>query len=430
MTASDGLLAAELPPVSLGQWRGRVEDELGAGVSFEEEVGKVLYTAEDGGGGDDAGFPGLPPFARGATAIRRGWRVAQEVRREDEAGVFAEGTGVEVAWVDPLAPSVERILARLDLTRLTVVLGSGTGTAAPWLTAEAARQDVPLDRLRGGLGCDPLAVLASRGDLPEGLDRAFEAAADLAARCAAKAPRLSALLVDTAPYHDTGASAAEEIAFLAASGVEVFRRLTGGGGKLDVETLDVETIARELLFAVSVGSQFFPEIAKLRAARLVWAKVTRACGASAEGQAMRLYARTSAAGRTARDPWANQLRETTECFAAAIGGAEAIVTAPFDEPLGTPSPAARRLAVDTQHVLREEAGLGRVLDPAGGSYYVERLTDDLARAAWTLFQEVERRGGMARCLSEGWIRERIAATAERTRQDGAATEAREHESDS
>jgi methylmalonyl-CoA mutase len=424
MTTSDRLLAAELPPVSLGQWRRRVEDELGAGASFEQELGKPLYTAEDGGGGDEAGFPGLPPYTRGAAAIRRGWKVAQEIRREDEAGVFAEDTGVEAAWVDPQAPSLEGILAHLDLTRLAVVLGSGTGTAAPLLVAEAARQDVPEDRLRGGLGCDPLGVLASRGDLPGGLDRAFEAAAGLAAWCAEKAPGLSALLVDTAPYREAGASAVEEIAFLAASGVEVFRRLTGDG------KLDVETIARQLLFAVSVGSPFFLEIAKLRAARLVWAKVARACGASAEGQAMRLHARTSAAGRTALDPWANQLRETTECFAAAIGGAEAIVTAPFDEPLGRPSPAARRLAVDTQHVLREEAGLDRVLDPAGGSYYVEKSTDDLARAAWTLFQDVERRGGMARCLTEGWIRERIAATAEKTRQDlAAAAEAFEHGSD-
>lgn len=425
MTTSEGLLAAEPPPVSYEHWRRRVEDELGAGTAFEDLLGaspdglprQPVYTAGDVAGGDASGFPGLAPYTRGAAPMGRGWKVAQEVRYADESRVFGDDTGVEAAWVDPQAPGLGRLLAGLGLARLTVALGAGTGTAAPWLVAEAARQGVAPERLRGGLGCDPLGVLGRRGRLPGSLDRAFELAAGLTVWSAAKAPGVKALLVDTAPYHDAGASAVEELAFLAASGVEVLRRLTEDGG-----TLDVETVCGELLFAVSVGSDFFLEIAKMRAARRVWAKVARACGASAEAQAIRLHARTSAAGRTARDPWVNLLRETTECFAAALGGAESIATAPFDEPLGRPSPSARRLAVNAQHVLREEVCLDRVLDPAGGSYYVERLTDDLARAAWTLFQEVERRGGLARCLLDGWIRERIASTAEKRRQEAARRE--------
>lgn len=434
MPRAEDLLAADFPPTSHEEWRRRVEAELD-GVAFEKAlcregvpglVRQPLYTASDLAGDDPAGFPGLPPFVRGPQVFNRGWlnrgwldrgwlgrgwQVAREVRDPEEVATLEvpPESGVELVWLDLAGEPLRQALARLDLKRLSVVAtGADALAVSELLLAEAEHQDVACQDLRGGFGCDPLArcfglrpfgrCIAS----PEDLDRAFEQAAALVDLSRREAPGVRALLVDLSPYHDAGADAVQELAFLAASGVEVLRRLNAAD-----PGLGMDAVADSLLFAASVGSDFFTEIAKLRAARLLWSKVGRACGVSEQAQALRLHARTSAVSRTVGDPWTNQLRGTTQSFAAAVGGADSIATAPFDD---VPDASNRRLAVNAQHVLREEAGLDQVLDPAGGSYYVERWTDELARAAWTLFQEIERRGGMARCLLDGWIRERIEST--------------------
>ncbi|HEX9732100.1 MAG TPA: methylmalonyl-CoA mutase family protein [Thermoanaerobaculia bacterium] len=420
MPGSSGLFATDFPPISYDEWRRRVEDELG-GAPFElprvpfELPRRPLYAPQDLERDDPAGLPGLPPFVRGSHELSRGWITAQEYRPDEdprtlEADVAA---GVRMVVLPALGACPERFLPYVDLGRIAVVLSSGASVAAAGaLVAEAARQGVAARELEGGFGCDPLAALASAGGLPGSLDRAWSLAADLTAWSVRETPRMRALTVDLSPYHAAGAGAAQELAFAAAGGVEHLRRLTAAG-------LAVDAVADATLFAFSVAGDVFMEIAKLRAARLLWAKVVGASGGSPAAGKMRLHARTSTLTRTVRDPWVNLLRGTVESFAAAVGGADAIATAPFDELLGPPGRTSRRIAVNTQHILREEVFLAEVLDPAGGSYCVEKLTDELARAAWTLFQEVERRGGMARALADGWIAERVAATARRRREAAA-----------
>lgn len=414
-----GLLAGDFPPTTYEQWRRRVEAELG-GAPFatlaSDAPGAVdrrpLYTAGDLDGDDPAGFPGQAPRTRGGHAARRGWTAAQEYRAsDDDAGLAADlAAGVELVILP--GDALERFLPHLDLGRTAVVVKDGAAalTAAGAVAAAAARQGVAAGGLRGGFGCDPLGALAGRGELPGSLDRAFDLAADLLAWSRRETPNVRPLLVDVAPYHAAGAGAVEELAAAAASGVELLRRLTAAGH-------DVDAVAGATLFGFSVGGDVFLEIAKLRAARLVWAKVVKASGGSPGAQRMWLHAGSSSVTRTLRDPWVNLLRGTTESFAAIVGGADSIATAPFNELLGSPGRTSRRLAVNAQHILREEAFLGEVLDPAGGSYYVESLTEELARAAWSLLQEIERRGGMARAL--GWVRERIAATAAARREAAA-----------
>jgi methylmalonyl-CoA mutase len=159
-----------------------------------------------------------------------------------------------------------------------------------------------------------------------------------------------------------------------------------------------------------VGGQFFPEIARLRAARLLWSKVVAASGGPPEAQAMVLHARTASATKTKRDPWVNILRATSESFAAVVAGADSVSTAPFDEPLGTPDEQGRRLARNTQLILRDESSLNRVADPAGGSYYLEQLTGEVARAAWAELQRIESLGGMTRALVQGDVARALAET--------------------
>jgi methylmalonyl-CoA mutase len=165
-------------------------------------------------------------------------------------------------------------------------------------------------------------------------------------------------------------------------------------------------------FRFAVTDDQFASIAKLRAARKLWARIAELSrgegGASADSapRGQRQHAVTSAAMLTQRDPWVNLLRTTVACFAAAVGGAEAITVLPFDNAVGLPDQFARRIARNTQSILRAESAIGRVLDPAGGSWYVESLTDQLAQAAWDIFTAVERSGGAAAAL--GQMAEQIA----------------------
>jgi len=166
------------------------------------------------------------------------------------------------------------------------------------------------------------------------------------------------------------------------------------------------------VFSVPVGSDLFMEIAKLRALRQCWSQVVAACGGDAQAQCAVLHVFTSSRTKSQRDPWVNMLRETTEAFAAAVGGADAITTAGFDRALGLSTDFARRIGENIQVILDEEAHVTQVADPAGGSYYVEKLTDALAASAWELFQQIEGEGGMAQALVSGRIAARLEATAE------------------
>jgi methylmalonyl-CoA mutase len=167
--------------------------------------------------------------------------------------------------------------------------------------------------------------------------------------------------------------------------------------------LDVDAAARQILFSFSLGTHHFLAISKLRAARSLWSRVVEASGGSPESGAMRIHARTSERVLTRRDPYVNLLRNTVGVFAAGLGGAESITSAPFDALLGPPDLFSRRIARNTLLILQEEAHLNRVIDPAGGSWFLDRLTQQIAEKGWEVFQQIERQGGMAAALQSGWI---------------------------
>jgi methylmalonyl-CoA mutase len=241
------------------------------------------------------------------------------------------------------------------------------------------------------------------------LSTALASLADLAKWTAWNYPNVTAVGVDTSPYHDAGATAAQDIAIGTATGVEYLRAMTGS-------ELDVDTAARQILFRIGIGTHHFLAIAKLRAARRLWSRVVEASGGASNSGAMRIHARTSDRVLTQRDPYVNLLRNTVAAFAAGVGGADAITSVPFDAMTGLPNDFSRRVARNTVLVLREEAHLHRVIDPAGGSWYLDQLTEQLAEKAWEIFQEIERRGGMSAAIQSGWIVRQIdAAYAPRAR---------------
>ncbi len=426
-------------------WRRGVEKALG-GVPFEHALSsrtrdglliEPIYTARSlGADFDPLAVPGRPPYRRGRRA-HPGWLIAQEIAHPwvveaAEAMRTEQRRGVRLLWLELggiVSPGAEDLEAATDYDGVCVtgaddfekliaaieeptevVLYSGDealAIAAMWIAA-ARHNGLETRDLRGNFGCDPLTALSADGVLNGSLEGAFRELAELAAWTAEKSPRMRAAMVHAGAYHDAGATALQELAFATATGVCYLRRMTSAG-------LGIDAAAAQVEFSFSVGRDFFLEVAKLRAARLLWSKVVGASGGGESSRAMRIHARTSALETSRLDPWMNLVRGGAQSFAAALGGADSIRTAPWDQVLGWPDDNARRLAANVQHILAEEARLDRVADAAGGSWYLESLTDSLARGAWEIFRELERDGGMARCVTGGLVAERLRATAAENR---------------
>ncbi|MDH6486281.1 methylmalonyl-CoA mutase subunit beta [Streptomyces sp. SAI-127] len=418
----DGLsLAAEFPDANLEQWHGLVAGVLRksgkevSGTAAEDALStaledglrtRPLYTAHDAA--PDPGFPGFAPFVRGARAegnTTGGWDVRQRHAVADNTAVLTDlENGVTSLWLVageggiPVA-SLGKVLdgVFLDLAPVALDAGSQVASAAQELLRLYDERGIDRKAARGSLGADPLGHEARTG---QALD--FAPVVPLARRCAEEYPGLRALTVDALPYHEAGGSAAQELGASIATGVAYLRELTEAG-------LSVEQACAQLEFRYAATADQFLTIAKLRAARRLWARVAEVCGAPGAG-AQAQHAVVSPVMMTRRDPWVNMLRATIATLAAGVGGADAVTVLPFDHALGLPDAFARRIARNTSTILVEESHLSRVIDPAGGSWYVERLTDELAEAAWQFFRTIERDGGQAAVLRSGRLRTDLATT--------------------
>ncbi|QNP75456.1 methylmalonyl-CoA mutase small subunit [Streptomyces roseirectus] len=413
----DGLeLAGEFPDVPHEQWQRLVADVLRKtgkdveGDAAEDALStaledglrtRPLYTARDTA--PAPGLPGFAPYTRGSRAegnTNGGWDVRQCHTVPDKDAVLTDlENGVTSLWlsgipVADLAATLDGVY--LDLAPVILDAGAETAPAARELLHLYDARGVAKNAVRGNLGADPLAHEARTGasaDIP---------AASLARLCAEEYPGLRALTVDALPYHEAGGSAAQELGTSLATAVAYLRDLTEAG-------LSAEQAAAQLEFRYAATADQFLTMAKLRAARRLWSRVTEVCGASGAGGQVQ-HAVTSSVMMTRRDPWVNMLRTTVAALAAGTAGADAVTVLPFDHALGLPDAFSRRIARNTSTVLIEESYLARVVDPAGGSWYVERLTDELAHAAWEFFQGIERDGGMATALRSGRLADDLAAT--------------------
>jgi methylmalonyl-CoA mutase len=427
-------LAADFPTPSRAEWVAlvdrvtraarRIPDdaEPGAGEAaltrpdLDGIPVRPLYTAQDGPT-EAIGVPGLPPYLRGARAtgpVPTGWQVRQRHREPDPAaaaaGIAADlENGVGAIWLavgeGATAPTdLGAVLADVLLDVAPVVLDAGAVTeeAAEAFLAVAAERGVPDAGLLGTLGLDPIGLRAATGTGP-----ATATVGPLARRVAERYPQVRAIVVDALPVHVAGGSDAQELAYSLAAGVAYLRALDAAG-------LDLDTAAGLLEFRYAATAEQFPTIAKLRAARRLWSRVTEACGAAAPQYQ---HAVGSPTMLTRRDPYVNLLRGTVAGFAAGIGGADAVTVPPFDAAIGASEPFSRRIARNTQALLVDEAHLARVIDPAGGSWYVEAHTAALATAAWAFFQELEAAGGAMAALDSGLLDERIGAVRTRRERD-------------
>lgn len=426
-------LAGGFPAATLEQWRQQVEQvlrrsgHLAEGEAAPEAVEDVLAsTTYDGitvhplytglnGSDVDPGLPGFPPHVRGSQAaggVTTGWDVRQRHVRPDAARANREiladlAGGASSVWlrvgdrgvpVGELGDALHEV--HLDLAGIVLDPGAEFAAAAEAHADLARERGVDPAALRGNFGADPLGVQARTGQRPDG-------AVELAQRCSREFPAMRALVADGLPHHDAGGSDAEELGCALAAATTYLRWLTDAG-------LDVDTACGLLEFRLAATVDQFATIAKFRAARRLWHRVASACGAADTAQ--RQHAVTSSAMLTRRDPWVNILRTTIATFAAGVGGAQAVTAQPFDAAIGLPDDLSLRVARNTQALLLEESGLARVIDPAGGSWYVETLTDELAHAAWEWFREIEAAGGLPAALESGLVARRLAATWQRRRE--------------
>ena len=373
----------------------------------------------------DLGVPGAAPFWRGATAVGSavsGWDIRQRHEHPDpkeanrailedlERGVTSVALRLDTAFAlgddEPdgvmaydaagLARTLDGVM--LDLAPVQLEAPGRAVEAAEALLAVVADRGHAPASIRADLGLDPIgAVALGRAD-PEG---AVEPVLALVHRLIGEWPGLGLCHVDGELYHAAGASEAEELAAAIATGIAYLRATDRAG-------LGPELVAPRLAFTLAADADLFLTIAKCRAARRLWAEVTAACGMP--DVPMRLNVRTASRMLTRRDPWVNMLRTTAACFAGAIGGAEAVTVLPFDAALGEGARLGRRIARNIQLILMEESQLHRVIDPAGGSHFVEAMSRELAAKAWPMVQAIEGEGGMLAALRQGLVQDAIAET--------------------
>ncbi|HKI17956.1 MAG TPA: acyl-CoA mutase large subunit family protein, partial [Isosphaeraceae bacterium] len=414
-----------------------------------------IYTAESWPSANDpSGFPGSLPYTRGTRPLGHsvdGWDVRQEVSNPEPAaanevvlGELKQGvTSIELkldaaacAGLDADDPRSAELCGRegvmayslgdldqalkgvkLDVAPVSLEAGTAFLPAAALLAALWEERGVDGSKALGAFNADPLGTLMRDGALPVPLDVALVQMADLATWTASHLPNVTSVRVSTAVYHHAGSGSVQDLAFAMATAVEYLRAMTNAG-------LDLDAATKQIAFHETVGCKFFQAIAKLRALRKLWARTIEACSADVKtASCLRVVVETSRRVITHRDPWVNLLRNTAACFAGAIGGADAIITLPMDVAVGSSDEVTRRLARNTQVILQEECHLGEVVDPAGGSWFLETLTDEMAEKAWSLFQQVESLGGMIQAATSGWIRDQIRAVEERREQDIATRKA-------
>ena len=417
-------LAAGFPEQTREDWqrlvaavlnKRRPEDDLLDGPAAEQALRRQL----EGGLAVDAlylrddrhlGVPGAMPFTRGRSLrdATLPWDVRQ--RHDDPDAVRSRAAvlddlehGVTSVWVHVgddgvAAADLGEVLGDVRPELAPVVVSSFTdqpGAARALLDAIGERPSVG-----GNLGLDPVGAALRLGAAPD-----LTALADLV-RAASAREGWRAVTVDATVLHDAGASDVDALAAAVATGVAYLRHLEAAG-------IAVAEAFGQIEFRVGATADQFLTAAALRALRRVWARVGEACGVPEADRGARTHAVTSVRMFTREDPWVNVLRSTLAAFGASLGGADAVTVLPYDTVLGLPERLGRRLARNTQVLLSDESNVGRVTDPAGGSWYVESLTDQVADAVWRRFRDLEGAGGVVRALADGLVHEWV---------DGARTE--------
>ncbi|HSQ43179.1 MAG TPA: methylmalonyl-CoA mutase family protein [Fibrobacteraceae bacterium] len=421
-------LLSEFPPVTTADWEAAIIKDL-KGADYAKKLTwkthegftvKPYYRAEDL---KDLSWllnclPGEFPYVRGVRKLAHDWEIRSEIFESDvskanEAALRNLSRGADAVHFSAVCrgnkifgqnvqsqEDFDALLKGIDLKKTAVHLdfSSHAGLAYQYLCKVAGEQGA-LAELNGSLIYDPIQKMAASGKL--GYDKAGlrKAVADLAKDVSAKTPGVRAITVQTHAYHHAGSNIVQDMAIALATGIEYMDALTEAG-------MSGEAAARSIGFSFSFGSNYFFEIAKVRAFRALWAGVLK--DYKAEAVLPYIHGRTSLWNATMFDPNVNMLRGTTEAMSAVIGGVDALTVLPYDLVFRTPDEFSCRIARNTQLILKNESALQKLVDPAAGSYYVETLTDSLAKLALEKAKAMEAKGGIFAVLVDGCLQKEIA----------------------
>ncbi len=410
-------LAADFAPATHDDWRKLVDGVL-KGAPFEKLVGKTS---------DGLKIDPIYPRAKGAAPIAgrpaaAPWQIMQRIDHPDAAEasaqavhdlengatgltlVFAGANGAYGFGLEPTAEAIEKVLGGVFLDAgisIELQVGPQSRMAAIHVAEYVKRKGLDPAACNIRFGLDPIGACAVWGSSPYAWTEIVPAVTGAVKGLATMGFKGPFAVADGRVIHDAGGSEVQELAFVLASGVAYLRALEGAGVALED--------AQGMVYArLSADADEFLTLAKFRALRLLWARIEQACGLTPKP--MFVAADTAWRMLTQRDPYVNMLRATIATFSAGLGGANAVTVLPHTLALGLPDPFARRVARNTQLVLLEESNLAKVSDPAAGSGGIESLTQQLCEAAWTLFQEIEKAGGVFASLEQNLIQRKVAAT--------------------
>ncbi len=418
-------LFTEFPPVPTEKWEEVITADL-KGADYERKLVwktgegfnvRPYYRAENLEGIKFLGSQaGEFPYVRGTRAHNR-WRVHQTVSVVCPKEANAEALKILNAGVDSLgfciaseaftAADLDTLLGEICIPAVQLTFcGQKTADVAELVLAKIEKEGIAKEDVRIAFCIDPLVKgLSTKGDFcsPNG-EKCFARVAELIHKTK-EYKHIRVVTVSGQIFGNSGSTIVEELAFVLSAGHDYLVRLTDAG-------LTIEEAARKLSFSFSVSSNYFMEIAKFRAARMLWANIVK--GYNPEKNCackMQIHAETSKWNQTVYDPYVNMLRGTTEAMSAAIGGVYSLEVTPFDASFENPTEFSKRIARNVELLLKHESHFDQVVDPAGGSYYIENLTQSIAAEAWKLFLEIEEKGGYTEAYKAVFIAERIKASA-------------------
>jgi len=421
-------LFTEFPPVSTEQWDAVITKDL-KGADYEKKLVwkthegfsvRPYYRAENLGDIKSLGeMPGQFPFVRGIKNDNN-WLTRQDIclcigiEKANEEALDILNKGVEslgFILADEKALSVEQMEALLKGISIPAVeinfrkcCPKHSAETLKSFLAVVEKQGVKPEEVRASFDFSPLHRLTVRGTFCE--EKAYGYLAE-AVKMVAAYPKIRVINVQAYDFNDAGSSLVQELAFGVAIGNEYIAKL----GELGI---GAEEVARRMKFTFGISSNYFMEIAKFRAARVVWANIVRAWGVESDCACkMHVHAVTSQWNQTVYDAYVNMLRDTTETMSAAIAGVDSIEVLPFDHAFRAPGEFSNRIARNVQSILKEESHFNKIVDPAAGSYYVEELTQSIIDAAWKLFKEVEEKGGYTEAFKAGFVQEQVKAVSDK-----------------
>ena len=415
----------QFPPVSTAEWKAKVEADL-KGAPFDKKLVwrtnegfdlQPMYRAEDIEGFNTTdSLPGEYPYIRG-TRNDNDWLTRQEIDASDVKAANAKALDILTKGVNSLGfkgvspdyDAVAALLEGIDITAVEINFHGCPRSAEPLAQAlvKYIKEKGAENTFRGSIGCNPLKKALKHGkpfpgNIADMAKNLVSATADI--------PGLKVLAVDSVMLSDAGAYIFQELGYTLAWGAEWMTILTDAG-------VDANLAASKIKFNMGISSNYFMELAKFRAARMLWAQIACKYGVSEAAAKMAVHASTSRFNQTIYDAHVNLLRSQTECMSAALAGVDSITVTPFDAPYQTPDDFSERIARNQQFLLKEESHLDKVVDPAGGSYYVETLTVSIANEAWKLFLATEEKGGFVACVNNGTVQAVVRETSEKRHTD-------------